>query len=88
MAKNDRREVRFDPDSLTIWPVTVTRRTKTNRIRATMLHYVDNPVNRTPTGGKFRSQRFTIRTHDDNRVWYGTVKKGTDIVRLRPADDE
>lgn len=84
--KNDRLEVRFDPETLHMWPADVQRRRDTNRIRATVLHYVDNPVNRTPTGGTFRSQRFAVRI--DGRKWVGQTKKGTDIVRLRPADDD
>lgn len=85
-SKNDRLEVRFDPEEMAFWPSTTMRKTKTNRLRATVLHFVDNEAARTPTGGKFRAIRFTVRI--DGRKWFGQVKKGTDIVRLRPADDE
>lgn len=85
-SKNDRFEVRFDPEQMAFWPKDVQRKTKTNRMGATILHYVDNPAARTPTGGKFRAIRFTVRI--DGRKWVGQVKKDTDIVRLRPADDE
>lgn len=83
--KADRLEVRFDPTSLTIWPADVKRRTATNRLRATITQYVENTGARTPSGGKFTSQRFTAMI--DGRKWFGQTKNGTDIVRLRPADE-
>lgn len=86
MAKSDRLECRFDPEEMAFWPADTIRKRKTNRLPATILHMVDNPAAMTPTGGKFRAIRFTVRI--DGRKWVGQVKKGTDIVRLRPADDE
>lgn len=84
-SDSDRLELIFDPEQMAFWPTGTKRKTKTNRIPATVLHYVDNPGARTPTGGKFRSIRFTVNI--DGRKWVGQVKKDTDIVRLRPADE-
>ena len=78
----DRLVVRFDPETQTFYPGDVQRRRKP--LKATLLHFVDNPANRTPTGGRFRSVRFTVRI--DGRKWVGQMKNGTDVVRLRPID--
>lgn len=85
MGKNDRLEIRFDPETLNMWPVTAKRRTNTNRINAVVLHYREAP-SFTPTGGRFTSRRFTVRTAD-GRKWFGQTKNGTDVVRLRLVTD-
>lgn len=46
-------------------------------------HYVERP-GKTPTGGRYTSRKFTLRA-PGGRVWYGTMKKDSDIVRCRPA---
>lgn len=94
-SKDDRLVVRFDPETLRFWPETTQRRTNTNTLPMTITEYVENTGSRAPTkskkpgaiGGKFVSRRFTVRDAD-GRKWYGQVKEGTDIVRLRPADEE
>lgn len=81
-APEERLEVRFDPDKMAFWPADAKRKTSTNRLKVTVLHYREAP-SITPTGGKFTSRRFTVRTPDGKR-WVGQTKNGTDIVRLRP----
>jgi hypothetical protein len=83
----DRLTVRFDPKTLGLWPETVRTRSRRNRLKkAHVVEYVENPAARTPSGGKYTSRRFTVII--EGVRWYGTVKNGTDIVRLRRADSE
>lgn len=49
---------------------------------AVLLHYTETPAV-TPTGGHYMARRLTVRTADGRR-WVGTMKHGTDVVRLRP----
>lgn len=77
----ERLEVRFDHEAMAFWPATAKRKAKTNRLKATLVHYREAPAV-TPTGGKFTSRRFTVVI--DGRRWVGQTKNGTDIVRLRP----
>jgi hypothetical protein len=75
-----RLTVRFDPSTLTLSAPTG-RRTKLPG--ATLLHYVEEPA-QTPTGGRYTRRALTVRT-SDGRKWFGTMKNGTDIVKLRLA---
>lgn len=79
-SKDDRLFIRFNPRTGRIskgegrrWPLQ----------GAVLLHYVEKPAV-TPTGGRYTARRMTIRTAD-GRKWVGTMKKGTDSVKLRPA---
>lgn len=85
-APADRLVIRFDPKTLTIWPGDAKRKAKNNRLKgAVVTEFVERPT-QTPTGGRYTSQRFTVRYQ--GKKWYGTVKNGTDVVRLRLADEE
>jgi hypothetical protein len=77
--------VRFDPKTLSFWPENVTYKRETNKLRATVIHYVENTGARAPGSGKFTSQRFTVNI--DGEKWVGQVKNGTDVVRLRPYEE-
>lgn len=85
-TKEDDREgktrltVRFDPSTLTLSAPTG-RRTKLPG--ATLLHYIEAPA-QTPTGGRYTKRALTVRT-SDGRKWFGTMKNGTDVVKLRLA---
>lgn len=53
----------------------------------TVLHYVENGANRTPTGGKYTSRRLTVRLQGDDRDWVGQFRKDEkSTVILRPLD--
>lgn len=83
-GSGDRLVVRFDPDTLGIWPATVRRRTRTNMLKGALVtHYVSRP-DKTPTGGRYQRRQFTVRYK--GAKWYGTVKNGTDLVTLRRVD--
>jgi hypothetical protein len=81
-----RKEIYFNPDTLDAWPAELPPkgRRKTNRI-GQVLHFVENPAARTPTGGKYIARRFTIRI--DGERWVGTMKKDSYIVKLRPESE-
>jgi len=52
----------------------------------TVLRYVENQANRTPTGGRYVSRRLTVRLTGDDRDWVGQFKKDeTKVVILRPT---
>jgi hypothetical protein len=83
-SPDDRLIIRFDPRTHKIYRGDSKYRTAGTILRgATLVQYVENPGNRTPTGGKFTSRRMTITYL--GRRWVGQMKKGTDVVRLRPA---
>jgi len=51
----------------------------------TVLCYVENQANKTPTGGRYTSRRLTVRLTGDDRDWVGQFKKDeTKTVILRP----
>jgi len=50
---------------------------------AVVLRYVEEPAT-TPTGGRYTRRALTVRTSDGRR-WFGTLKNGTDVVKLRLA---
>jgi hypothetical protein len=77
--------VRFDPETLSFWPENATHKRETNKLRATVIQYVENTGARSPSNGKFTSQRFTVNI--DGEKWVGQVKNGTDVVRLRPYEE-
>lgn len=59
----------------------------TGKVRfGVITHYVEKP-SQTPSGGKFTSRRFTLRAPGGRR-WYGQMKKGSDLVTLRPAPEK
>lgn len=78
----DRLTVRFDPDKLAVYRAKGHRKPVPGLI---LLHYKETP-SVTPTGGHYTARRLTVRTRDGKK-WWGTVKHGTDIVKLRLADD-
>lgn len=87
-----RLTVRFDAETLAVYPEETKRIRATNRIpNSTVTHYSRNDGARMPTrsrkpgaiGGKYTREAFTVVI--DGEKWWGTVKQGTDIVRLRPA---
>ena len=78
----ERLIVRFDPNRLLFWKAEAGRRFKKNALPATILHYKEG-IARTPTGGRYRYQRMTVRI--GGKVWIGQTKNSTDVVRLRPA---
>jgi len=81
----DRLVVRFDPQTLTLYPGDAVRRRYPLR-GALVLQYKEGPA-RTPTGGVYTRRGLTVRTKDGKR-WYGTVKNDTDVVKLRLAPIE
>lgn len=46
----------------------------------TVLRYVENEANRTPTGGRYTSRRLTVRIQGDPRDWVGQFKNGEKTV--------
>lgn len=93
--EEDKREgktrltVRFDPATLSVYRGDSKYRTAGTKLRgATVLRYVEEPA-RTPTGGRYTRRGITVRTSDGRR-WYGTLKAGTDVVKLRlaPKDEQ
>lgn len=67
-------------------PLGVYRPGKGRRVKAgIVLHYVEAPA-KTPTGGRYIRRAMTVRTPDGKR-WWGTLKNGSDIVRLRLAEN-
>jgi PAS domain-containing protein len=79
-----RLTVRFDPNQLRLYRADLTYRKALPG--ATLLRFIEEPA-QTPTGGRYTRRAITVRTRD-GRLWYGTVKTGTDIVRLRLAPTE
>ena len=72
---------RWDGDAPRVY-----RPTKGRRVKAGVVtHYIEAPA-KTPSGGRWTRRAMTVRTAD-GRKWYGTLKNGSDIVRLRLADD-
>lgn len=79
--KDERILVRFDVDKV---EAQVPRGPNAGKRIGTVTHFVERPAE-TPTGGKYTSRKFRV-TMPGGRVWYGTVKKGTNLVKLRPSD--
>jgi len=53
----------------------------------TVVRYVENGANRTPTGGRYTSRRLTVRLTGDDRDWVGQFKNGEyKVVILRPLE--
>ena len=76
-----RLTVRFIRDE-----VAVVKPSRGRRVKAgTVLHYVEKPAV-TPTGGRYQKRAMTVKTKD-GRKWYGTMRNGSDIVRLRLAEN-
>jgi hypothetical protein len=64
------------------------RNTPGNRLEgATVTRYIVDEGARTPTGGKYTRRGITVRTRD-GRTWYGTIRKDSDVVKLRLAKEE
>lgn len=79
----ERRVVRVDLENFKVIPSTSRG---THRI-GTVVRYVVNEANRTPTGGRYTSRRITVKFLDDNREWVGQFKKDEDkTVILRPLN--
>lgn len=76
---SDRLVIRFDTETHRINKASG-RRTPLHG--ATLIHYTETPA-QTPTGGRYMARRMTVRTADGRR-WVGSMKNGTDVVRLRP----
>jgi hypothetical protein len=77
-----RLTVRFLADE-----IAVVRPNRGRRVKAgVVLHYVEKPAV-TPSGGKYIRRAMTVKT-SDGRKWFGTLKNGSDIVRLRLAPVE
>lgn len=86
-SNKSRIEIYFNPETLEAWPASVPPRGrhKSNRI-GTVLHYVENPAARMPNGGaKFTRRQFTIVIQ--GMKWVGTMKKDSNIVKLRPYSE-
>ncbi len=82
-AKRDssrRLTVRFDTDRV---EALVARGRNAGQKIGTVLHYVEEP-RKTPTGGRYTARQFTLRTPGGD-LWFGTLPKDSDIVKLRPA---
>lgn len=77
--RDDRLVVRFDQERMRVYRADLKYRKPLPG--ATLLHYVETPAT-TPTGGRYTARRLTVRTAD-GRKWVGTLKNGTDVVRLR-----
>lgn len=56
------------------------------RVNITLLRYEEKPA-LTPTGGRYIRRSLIARTKD-GRKWYGTLKNGTNVVKLRLAPKE
>ncbi len=53
----------------------------------TVVRFVENEANRTPTGGRYTSRRLTVRLRGDDRDWVGQFKKDEHtVVILRPLE--
>jgi hypothetical protein len=76
---SDRLVIRFDTENHRINKPSG-RRTPLHG--AVLIHYTETPA-QTPTGGRYMARRLTVRTADGRR-WVGSMKNGTDVVRLRP----
>lgn len=76
----DRLTVRFDCHNVA---ALISRGPNAGKPIGTVLEYVEAD-RKTPTGGDYKSRKFTLRT-PDGRKWYGTVPKDSDIVRCRLA---
>lgn len=80
-ATDERRlTVRFDTVN---YQAVVPRGRNAGQRIGTVLHYVETP-RETPSGGKYTARQFTLRTPGGD-LWFGTLPKDSDIVRLRPA---
>lgn len=80
----DRLTIRFNPETLTFYKPFGYRRTKLKGM--TLLRYAESTA-LTPTGGRYTARRLKVRSKD-GRLWWGTLKTGTEVVRLRLADSE
>lgn len=81
-TEKERRTVRVDTATMTVYPLN--GRGARTRI-GTVLEYVENEANRTPTGGKFTSRRISVSLKGDSRKWVGQFRKDeTNRVILRP----
>jgi hypothetical protein len=78
-----RLTVRFlmEGDRLSVVRPTMGRRVKVGVVT----HYVEKPAV-TPTGGRYTKRAMTVKTKD-GRKWFGTLKNGSNIVRLRLAEN-
>lgn len=64
------------------------RNTPGNRLHgATVTRYIVDEGARTPTGGKYVRRGITVKTAD-SKTWYGTIRKDSDVVKLRLAKEE
>ena len=79
VERKDRLVIRFDTENHKILKPSG-RRTPLHG--AVLLHYTETPA-KTPSGGRYTARRLTVRTADGKR-WVGSMKNGTDVVRLRP----
>lgn len=81
----DRLEIRFDVETATVYPAV--KRLRNPLKNAVLLRYVEQP-SLTPTGGRYIARRLLVQTVNPKtrelRRWVGTMKKDTDVVRLRP----
>lgn len=83
-----RLTVRFDPKKLELLrPVKYNKSPNRTLYKGlTLLRYFEGPAT-TPTGGRYTRRAITVRSKD-GRLWYGTLKGGTDVVKLRLAPKE
>lgn len=85
-VKSDRLTVRahFDQHGF-LSHVTLPKGPGSRRPFGKVLHYIETP-RETPSGGKYISRQFTLAA-PGGRKWYGTMKKDSDVVTLRPASE-
>lgn len=81
--------VRFDVERLELLHPTKPGKGKYRRPYKglSLLRYVEDESAKTPTRGSYVRCGLTVRS-SDGRLWYGTMKKGTDEVKLRLAPKE
>lgn len=78
--------VRFDVKTLELLHPTKPGKSKYRRVYKglSLLRYVEDEAARTPTNGHYTRRGLTVRSKD-GRLWYGTMRKDTDEVKLRLA---
>lgn len=79
--------VRFDVETHELFkgPVSGKRPRRVPLRDAVVLRYAETTAV-TPTGGRYTRRALTVRTRDGRR-WYGLIRRGTDVVKLRLAPE-